>query len=75
MNHGTQARKDVEQLNQKLRNVQVSLEKSETKVNVLTTFLGTMMSPQQIEMALAKLGVSAKLPKECYIKRHHGAID
>ena len=68
MNHGTQARKDVEQLNQKLKDVQVSLEKSESKVNVLTTFSGTIMSPQQIETALSKLGVSAKLPKDATLK-------
>jgi hypothetical protein len=68
VNHGTQARKEVEQLNQKLRDVQVSLEKSETKVNVLTTFLETMMTPQQIEKALSKLGVSAKLPKDATLK-------
>jgi site-specific recombinase XerD len=68
VNHGTQARKDVEQLNQKLREVQASLEKSEAKVNILTTFLGTVLSPQQIEKALDKLGVSAKLDKNATLK-------
>ncbi len=42
--------------------------RNQAKVNVLTTFLGTIMSPQQIEMALSKLGVSAKLPKDATLK-------
>jgi hypothetical protein len=55
VNHGTQARKDVEELNLKLRDLQSKLDKSEVKVTVLTGFLESILTPQQIDTAIQKM--------------------